>query len=327
VSEAARTARSTAPPHTAASARPPHTAAASLPPEAATARLPPESDPAPESGQPRALAPLHLRLFALLFDYALIVGGVKLAEQVLLGEHWDLRPLAAPHGWAAFATPWQGAMLLLVLLKDAPGNSVGKWLTDLTLRRAERPAERPGLWRRLVRNLSLILLPVDIWLVFRDPYGRRWGEHWVGTVVVERPRGRDLYQRAMGLGVLFLGFILAALLTTSWNLRRSAAFQTAYAAAEHDAALIAQVGAAPRVERSPELELRLPGAAQPDEAGHAVATFAAVGPAGKAKLRVELVLVPAAGGEPARWTVARTEVQEAAARLPQKPAPAERAAK
>jgi hypothetical protein len=47
-----------------------------------------------------------------------------------------------------------------------------------------------------------------------------------------------------------------------------------------------------------------------------------VGSAGKAKLRVELALVPAAGGEPARWAVARTEVQEATGLLPQKPAAA-----
>jgi hypothetical protein len=296
-------------------------------PEPHTAAPAPETsapEPAPDA-LPRALAPLHLRLFAALFDYALIVGWVKLAEQVLLGEHWDLRPLgglAAAPGWAGFATPWQGAMLGLLLLKDAPGNSIGKWLTDLVLRRADRPAERPALWRRLVRNLSLILLPVDVWLVFRDPYGRRLGERWAGTVVVERPHPRDLYQRAMGLGVLFLGFILAALLVTSWNLRRSAAFQVAYAAAQQDAALAAQVGPAPKVERSPDLELQLPTAAHPDDPGRAVATFDAVGSAGKAKLRVELALVPAAGGEPARWAVARTEVQEATGLLPQKPAAA-----
>ncbi|MFI5401081.1 MAG: RDD family protein [SAR324 cluster bacterium] len=278
---------------------------------------------AQESRQPLVLAPLHLRLFALLFDYAVIVAGVKLVQQALLGEHWDLRPLAAQPGWAALATPWQGAMLLLVLLKDVPGNSAGKWLTDLAIRRAHRPAERAGLWRRLVRNLSLVVLPVDVWLVFRDPQGRRLGERWADTVLVQRPQPRDLYQRAMGFGVLFLGFILAALLITSWNLRRSAAFQTGYAAARTDAALSVQVGGAPDVDRSPDLELNLPQAANPAEGGHAVATFNATGPAGGAKLRVEMTLVAAQGGEPARWTVARTEVLDATGGpLRQKPAPA-----
>lgn len=290
---------------------------AAQPPKAAAAGAAQESHP------PLVLAPLHLRLFALLFDYAVIVGGVKLAQQALLGQHWDLRPLETQHGWAALATPWQAAMLLLVLLKDAPGSSVGKWLTDLSIRRAHRPAERAGLWRRLVRNLSLIVLPVDVWLVFRDPQGRRLGERWADTVLVQRPQARDLYQRAMGLGVLFLGFILAALLLTSWNLRRSAAFQTAYAAARADAALAAQVGGTPDVDRSPDLELNLPQAANPAEGGRAVATFSAAGPAGKAKLRVEMTLVAARAGEPARWTVVRTEVLDATGGpLRQKPAPA-----
>ncbi|MFI5400204.1 MAG: RDD family protein [SAR324 cluster bacterium] len=281
------------------------------------------AEPAQAADRPRVLAPLHLRLFALLFDYAVIVAGVKLVQQALLGERWDLRPLQTQAGWAALASPWQGAMLLLVLLRDAPGNSVGKWLTDLAIRRAHRPAGRAGLWRRLVRNLSLIVLPADAWLVFRDPQGRRLGERWADTVLVQRPRPRDLYQRAVGLGVLFLGFILAALLVTSWNLRRSAAFQTAYAAARTDAALAAQVGGAPAVDRSPDLELNLPRAAQPGEGGHAVATFSALGPAGGAKLRVEMTLVAAQGGEPARWTVVRTEVLDATGGpLQQKPAPA-----
>jgi hypothetical protein len=246
-----------------------------------------------------------------------IVAGVKLAEQVLLGEHWDLRPLAAAAGWRVVTTPWQGLMLALLLLRDVPGTSIGKWLTGLRVGRADDPARMPGAARRLLRNLSLILLPVDVWLVFRDRYGRRLGERWAGTVLVERPRPPDLFQRAMGLGVLFLGFILAALLVTSWNLRRSAAFQAAYAAAQRDAGLARQVGQPPRIDRSPDLELNLPGAGAsgaappPTPAGSASAVFDATGPNGKAKLRVEMTLLPAAAAEPPRWQVVRTEVLDA----------------
>jgi len=273
--------------------------------------------------RPTALAPLHLRLFALLFDYAVIVAGVKLAEQVLLGEHWDLRPLPAATGWHALGSPWQALMLALLALRDTPGTSVGKWLTGLRLGRAGDPARMPGAARRLLRNVSLILLPVDVWLVFRDRYGRRLGERWAGTVLVQNPRPRDLFQRAMGLGVLFLGFILAALLVTSWNLRRSAAFQAAYSAAERSAALAEQVGQPPNVDRSPDLELTLPSASGPspssanpsstsvEPAGRASALFDVTGPKGKAKLRVELTLLPATGAEPPRWQVERTEVLDA----------------
>jgi RDD family/Cytochrome oxidase complex assembly protein 1 len=271
---------------------------------------------------PTALAPLHLRLFALLFDYAIVVSGVKLAQQVLLGEHWDLHPLPAQQGWMAFLNPWQGAMLALMLLRDAPGNSVGKWLTDLTIRRADHPDLRPALWRRVLRNLSLIVFPVDVWLVFRDPFGRRWGERWAGTVVVTRPKARDLYQRAMGLGVLFLGFILGALLVTSWNLRRSAAFQTAYATAQADTKAQDRLGMPLLVDRSPDLELHIPGPNQPEAPGNAIATFDVKGPKGTAKLRVDLNLLPASAGEPPHWSVATTHLQdEVGGSLQQAPAP------
>jgi len=296
---------------------------------------------------PTVLAPLHLRLFALLFDYAVIVAGVKLVEQVLLGDHWDLRPAAPAIGWHALTTPWQAAMLALLLVRDAPGGSVGKWLTGLAVRRAGDPARAPGLGARLLRNASLVLLPVDVWLVFRDRFGRRLGERWAGTVLVQHPHPRDLFQRAMGLGVLFLGFILSALLITSWNLHRSAAFQTAYAVAAQDAALAQQVGQPVKVDRAPELELRFPGlasrlsdlapppgaaqapgqaalgtAATISTAASAAATFDATGPRGKAKLRVELALVPGTATEPPRWQVARTQVLDAlGGPLTQKDAP------
>jgi hypothetical protein len=275
-----------------------------------------------ETNVPRALAPLHLRLFALLFDYAIIVSGVKLVEQILLGEHWDLRPLPVQTGWTAIASPWQGAMLGLLLLRDMPGLSIGKWLTDVTIRRAEDPTRSTALWQRLIRNLSLILLPIDAWLVFRDPYGRRLGERWAGTVVVQRPRPRDLYLRAMGLGVLFLGFVLSALLITSWNLRRSAAFQVSLGAAQTDVSLTQQIGSPLKIDLSPDLELQLPAINDPGGPGQAIATYEANGPGGKAKLRVELMLVSASATEPPHWVVAKTEVQDVRlGKLSQHPAP------
>jgi uncharacterized RDD family membrane protein YckC len=268
--------------------------------------------------RPTVLGPLHLRLFALLFDYALIVASVKLVQQVLLGEHWDLRPVDAATGWQAFATPWQGAMVALLFLRYLPGASVGKWITGVAVRCAADPAQAPDMGARVLRNLSLVLLPIEGWLVFSDRFGRRLGDRLAGTIVVQHPKPADLFQRAMGLGVLFLGLVLAGLLVTSWNLHRSAAFQVALAVAEQDPALKRRVGSPVDVDRSPELELHLPGSAPslypiPDiqiasGSGAAVATFDATGPAGKAKLRVQMSLVPATVEEPAHWHVEQTEV-------------------
>jgi hypothetical protein len=287
----------------------------------------------PPLDTPTTLAPLHLRLFALLFDYAIIVSGVKLTEQVLLGNGWDLRPMAATPGWATFATDSQGAMLALLLMRDSLF-SMGKWLTDLSIRRADDPTRAPAWWTHIARNVSLVVLPLDVWLVFRDPKGQRLGERWTHTVLVQRPVVRDLYQRALGLGIVFLGFILGALLITSWNLRRSAAFQTAYAAAQADPALAAQVGAPVTVDRTPELELHVPDAkhgatgvatatgAAANE-GSATATFDAKGMTGRAKLQVHMKLIPATATEPAHWAVEHTDLFDArGGALPQQPAPA-----
>jgi hypothetical protein len=292
-------------------------------------------------GKPTTLAPLHLRLFAILFDYAVIVASVKLAEQIFLGEHWDLQPMVAAVGWRAFVTPWQGAMLVLLLARDVLGSGIGKSLTGIVIRRGDDPTRSASFVARVLRNVSLVIFPVDAWLVFRDPFGRRLGDRLAGTVVVLNPRPRDIFQRAMGLGILFLGLVLGALLVTSWNLHRSAAFQTAYTVATQDVGLAQQIGSNPIVEKSPELELRLPGlpsfrdftpppmqssgasdAIPPDALGTAIAIFDATGPTGKAKLRVEMTLLPATVTEPAHWQVTHTEVLDAlGGTLKQKDAP------
>ncbi len=246
---------------------------------------------------PLQLAPHHLRLFALLLDYIAIVAGVKLLEQVALGAHWDLRPEPSP-------APWWLLMAALLILRDLPGLSLGKWLLDLAIRRQDDPAQPAAAWQRLVRNLSLVLLPIDGVLLFRDPLLRRWGERWAGTVVVLPEPARSPIQRALALGSLFLGFILAALLITPWNLRRSAAYQTAYPAAASAPALAQQLGAHPVLDTAPGLELNFPG-------GSARVTFdaaAAHNSKQTARVQVDLRLVPASGTVPARWEVTTVQV-------------------
>ncbi len=252
--------------------------------------------PAPPSAGHHLLAAQHLRLFALLLDYLIVIGGLKLAEQVLLGEGWDLR--LATEQASLFPLWWLAAITALFGVKDLLGASPGKWVTGISVRRRDAPAQRPARWRLAARNASLLLLPLDVYSLFRDAQFRRLGDRWFGTVVVVRHPELSAVTRAFGLGTLFLGFILAALLITSWNLRRTAAYQTARGAVLAHPGLAASLGEPVTLDSSPDMELRL-------DRGRAVLVFKAKGPARAADVRVHLVLNRTA---PPRWSVAGVDM-------------------
>jgi len=246
-------------------------------------------NPAPQPER-YLLAPQHLRLFAFLLDYIVAIGGLKLAEQVLLGDGWDLR--MAERAPSLFPLWWLVAVALLFLVKDVFGASIGKWMTGISVRRTDAPGWHPDIWRRVARNLTLVLLPFDVYSLFRDRQLRRLGDRWFGTVVIVRQPEIYIVQRAFGLGILFLAFVLSALLITSWNLHRTAAFQLAQSAVLSQPVLTAHLGEPVTVDDSPSMELR------PDQ-GMALFVFHAKGKERSADVRVRLVLHHA----PLGWSV------------------------
>jgi uncharacterized RDD family membrane protein YckC len=240
---------------------------------------------------PPRLAPLHLRLFALILDYLLATTVLKLLDLATVGEHWDLRPVS--EGVPGPTAGWAAGLVLLLLARDVlGGKSPGKWLTGLAVGRAENPEARAPLLSNLLRNLPLLILPVEGLLVFVHPYGRRLGDRLAGTVVVAPAQVSPLSRRLMGLAVLFLGVLLVSFLLGPWNVRRSAAYQVARGAAAAHPEVAAAVGAPAELNASPSLEL----AVRPD-GGSATLVFEARGPRGKAEAQVELRLETA----PRRW--------------------------
>ena len=158
----------------------------------------PESPITPE---PIKLAPLHLRLFALLLDYLFIVTALNLGDQLTLGDHWDLRAASASASMGYFY--WAGGLVTLFLIKDGlGGRSLGKWATGIAVRRASHPETGAALRQLIVRNLALLLLPVEGYLVFADPQCRRLGDRWSGTVVIVPDRVAPLSRRLLGLSSL-----------------------------------------------------------------------------------------------------------------------------
>lgn len=259
------------------------------------------------SEQPSSLAPHHLRLFALIVDYLVALASLKIVEQALLGRHWDLAQAQGAEALPAW--PWLAGLGLLLVLRDLPNGAwPGKYISGIAVTLGSDPARRAPPAKLLLRNLALLLLPLECVLVFTDPYMRRLGDRLAGTVVVERARAAHLGRRLLVLSILFLATLLVGFLVTAWNLRRSAAYETALAAATRspqvraawaDPGAGADREAVPEFDSSPELRM-----GQGEEAGQALIVLGADGPAGEFKVAVSLRLQE--GGR--AWAVAQVRV-------------------
>jgi RDD family len=253
----------------------------------------PPLPPIPHSAAPSALAPLHLRLFALIVDYLLVVVLLNLAAKLLAGSGWDLHP---PPG-GTLQPPWLVAGAALLCLRDGlGGRSPGKWFTGIAVTLAEDPARPAGLPALLLRNAALLLLPVEAVLVFTQPYGRRLGDRLAGTVVVAVGRPAPATRRLLGMAIVFLATTLAIFLIEAWNVRRSAAYPLALASVRADPRVPAAFG--------PAVDFSTPGLTRSHDGQTMVVHLHAAGPLGEGELAATLRRAP----DGSRWELERVDV-------------------
>jgi len=254
---------------------------------------------APDAPQaPTALAPQHLRLFALIVDYLLAIVLLNLASKLLAGSAWDLHPPPT----SSLLPGWLLGAAALLLLRDAlGGRSPGKWLTGIAVARAADPAQVPSLVGLVLRNAALVLLPVEAVLVFTNRYGRRLGDYLGGTVVVAQRSPAPATRRLLGLAILFLATTLAIFLLELWNVHRSAAYPAALRRAQGDAQVEAALGT--------PVHLSAPALARSADGQTMRVRLDAKGPRGEAHVDVHLRLAHG----PLRWEPVGLEVSDAPA--------------
>ena len=205
---------------------------------------------------PRSLGAHHLRFLALAVDYMTIIVAVKLLDQLLLGEHWDLRGLApgAPAGMTV--SVFASLVVGLGLCKDAwRGVSIGKWIAGVAVAQSNDPTRRASPLQTILRNLTMPLLPIEAVLAFTDRYYRRLGDKLAGTVVVAMGSPPPPGRRLLAMAMLFLVSLLMGFLLTDWNLRRTAAYQTALEATLRHPEVASALGNPPNLGGSPELRM------------------------------------------------------------------------
>ncbi|MDH4224358.1 MAG: hypothetical protein OEW12_01770 [Deltaproteobacteria bacterium] len=191
----------------------------------------PDAAPSPDPRQEviqsgHMLAPHHLRLYALIIDYLIATVLIKLGLLASQGNHWDLKPIQEESSFGPLIH--QAWVFGLLVFRDmAGGRSLGKQLTGIAVRLGSDPAAAASFGGLAVRNLTLVLLPVEAVLVFTDPYCRRLGDRLGGTVVVQTQHDSTLGRRLVLMSSMFMAFMLLSFLLPNWNMRRSAVYQEA----------------------------------------------------------------------------------------------------
>lgn len=102
--------------------------------------------------------------------------------------------------------------LLMIIFKDSvKGMSIGKWLLDIAIRDGTNTTVTPSIARLLIRNLFLLVSPIEL-LFFLIHNGReRLGDIVAKTILVEAPQKATKQAKFLVVSLLLGLFITAYL--------------------------------------------------------------------------------------------------------------------
>jgi uncharacterized RDD family membrane protein YckC len=117
---------------------------------------------------------------------------------------------------------------LLYIVKDSiKGISFGKWVIGVMVRDSVNPSAIPAFGRLVVRNLFLVIWPVEFLFLVFSQEKRRLGDKTVKTIVIENNnKSATLYRTLViaGLALLFSAFMF---LFASSAMKNSDAYKVA----------------------------------------------------------------------------------------------------
>lgn len=132
---------------------------------------------------------------------------------------------------------------ILYFAKDSlKGISVGKWIMGIMVRDDNNPNEIPSFGRLFLRNLFIIIWPVEFIVLATNDQKKRLGDNVAKTVVVKNPNKPSKLPRILaliGVGVTFFVFIF---LFAGSALKNSDAYKVATKEIEQNKDIIAETG-------------------------------------------------------------------------------------
>lgn len=132
---------------------------------------------------------------------------------------------------------------LLYFAKDSiKGVSVGKWIMGIMVRDDNNKTEVPSSGRLLLRNLMIIIWPIEFIVWVTNDQKKRLGDIVAKTVVLKNPNKSTKFPRILaliGVGVIFFVFVF---LFVGSAMKNSEAYKVAIREIEKNEQIITETG-------------------------------------------------------------------------------------
>jgi len=134
-------------------------------------------------------------------------------------------------------------VFLIYFCKDfINGISLGRWIMGIMVRDEDNSKEVPSKTRLFVRNLFLLIWPVELLALIFNKNKQRFGDNFAKTIVVKNPDKAKKSSRVIALGVIFIVCVGFTTLFTGITLKSSEAYKTAIIEIENNADILKETG-------------------------------------------------------------------------------------
>lgn len=132
---------------------------------------------------------------------------------------------------------------LIYFAKDCiKGISVGKWIMGIMVRDAQNPNEVPSIGRLFLRNLFVIIWPIEFIVLATSQEKKRLGDNVAQTIVVKNPNKPSKAPRILALiavgfiAIMFLVFVIGN------TMKNSEAYKVSVQAIEQNNEILNKTG-------------------------------------------------------------------------------------
>ncbi|WP_299680625.1 RDD family protein [uncultured Tenacibaculum sp.] len=132
---------------------------------------------------------------------------------------------------------------LLYFAKDSiKGISVGKWIMGIMVRDANNPYDIPSFGRLLVRNLFILIWPVEFIVLASSQEKKRLGDKTAKTIVVKNPNKPSKLPRILALAGVGIAFYTFTFLFVGSAMKNSDAYKVAVQEIEQNQEILDETG-------------------------------------------------------------------------------------
>ncbi|WMJ72043.1 cytochrome c oxidase assembly factor Coa1 family protein [Cytophagaceae bacterium ABcell3] len=181
------------------------------------------------------------RFLALLIDHFTITFFIVAASFMFTEQgQFDNDNINKTYGTLTFIF---SIGLLFYFAKDSlKGISFGKWVLGIMVRRENDPLLAPSTIKLFVRNLMIVLWPVELLVLAFSKEKKRIGDKLAGTIVLNNPDKSQKLPRIIAVAGVGSVFFIFTLFFTAHTMKGSDAYKLAVQEIESNEDIIQVVG-------------------------------------------------------------------------------------